>query len=634
MYSVQIFLENMEKPLLRTMHAKAYGQQGLLNNSRILSDTVSFFADVKRFAAFFEKLEPWQKTILALIYGSGPRGLELSELRLAVPAEKRDALEPFTLASAKDLYLWRAKTERGTFVYRGFLDFAGCVPLCPGKTGKVADIRYTGYMGMLDWHVCEVLASVKLGKLRMNGTGNLHRRSLQVCEETLTFSKAVSPEAAHDEIVLILQFLSGKRWIYQENSLLHVAPVAFDFLKRSGFRLRNEILVWWLAERFHGDTEHFKLFLRALDGGMSAASAERLFWPFDPSCCLPGADAVSVVWSSLARPLRELWMLGFVDFAVDKEQRIVSIAASDWSREWISSEMSPVPGSQISTLPNFEMIVSVSSAPRVLFMAACLASVQNDEPFLRFILKRETYMEGLMSGFAENEAKSFAEWIAAPENVSLALAEWNASHFGASFRTVRLLKISNDEVRKNLEKFPQFVEMTEEVIPGYGFVIKTEFEKKIRELLHHYGLEPAEDSVEAAPEAIRGADWNKEFWLPWPAEAQPDYGFKAEVDEAKLGLAMGATKYGGEYRKLDTFDMFKVLRYAHSTGTPLGARIRNSDDKNSLVHEIHFVIRALHLSKNPFYAEVALQPGNTPSDVPLESISEIRLLYGNTSASK
>ncbi len=629
MFSLQTFLDGMSKPLLRDMHAKAFGQKGLLNNSLILSETASFFLSRQRFMDFVQSLEPWKKDCFLMIYQSGSRGLDINEIRLIVSNDYRGILETFLLDAAKNLYLWRSKNERGCFIYQGFQEFIDCVLECDENIPAAPHLRYVSNHVMLDWHICEMLSFAQLGKLRMNGTGNFHRRSLQIAEEAITYSRPVSSEAPHDEVVLILQFLSEKRWLVQQNSVLQASPLGISFLKRSGFRLHHEFLHWWIGERFHGDMEHFKYLLTSTKTPQDIVPIARLFWTLDPSCRIPERDH-PLQWTALAKPLRELWLMGFIDFAMDRNM-IVGVKMSDWAHQWISSQMEPLQGAQISTLPNFEMIISVESAPRVLFMAACLSAVQNDEPYLRFIIKRDVYLEGLKSGFEESEVADFSNWVSAPPNVSGAMVEWATCYFGAKFRTVRLLKIENKEIQYALFKFPQFMEMVEESIPGYGFVIKHEHEDRIREILKHYGLEPALEVSADSVAALRNTDWNKEFWLPWPVAGEPDYTFKPELDNNLISQAMGATKYSGDFQKLETYDLFKVLRYARSTGTSLGARIRNPEEKTSRLEEIQFTVQTLHLSKNPFRAEVMVQPQQNIVDLPLTHIEEIRVLHDHFS---
>lgn len=626
MLAVKDFLDNMAKPQLKELHAKAFGSRGLLNNAKILSETLEFFTDSARFEKFYASLEPWKRLCLFLIYHSEIRGLEINELRLAAPANKRDEVEPFLLESAKELYIWRSKTEKGSYVYLGFDDFLKNVLLLTEE--RVADekMRFFSYEDMLVWHLCLVLSFVRLGKMKMNGTGNLHRRSIQFCEEAFRYSKTLSAEVTREEITLLMEFLSANNWIEQRGMDLVVTDAALDFLKHNGFRLKNEILEWWITRRFHGSDSFFKHVLFSIRRNVSAMHAERILWTLDPTFRLPASD--DIFWSALPKPLAELWLLGILEFSV-QSGKIVAVRLSAWAHEWLSSGATPMLGAQISTLPNFEMVISVKSAPRVLFMSACLADVQNDEPYLRFAISRDTFLNGLKTGFSKDSVESFEGWIGAPANVLESMHEWEACYYDSAFRTVRILKIDRVEIREALEQFAQFMEMVEESIPGYGFIVKPEFEPKIRELIKHYGLEPALPSNVIPAEPFHNTDWNKAFWLRWTPEGEPDSQFRPEIDGTSVSAALETTKYGGDFQKFAMVDLFKVLRYARSTGGSLEAKISRKEIKNvklpKLPDEIRFKVESLHFSKVPFVAKIVLEPSGKALELPLESIAELRM---------
>lgn len=627
MLAVREFLNGLTKPQLKDLHTKAFGAQGLLNNAKILSETSSFFTDVARFESFYASLEPWKRFCIFLIYHSEMRGLEMNELRLAAPADKRDEVEVFLLESAKNLYIWRSRSEKGTYVYFGFEDFLKGILLTPENPAG-EKTRFLSYEDMLVWHLCQMLAFARLGKMKMNGAGNLHRRSLQFCEEAFSFSKQVSPDAIREECTLLLEFLSSHNWIEQRGMDLLVTEKTFEFLKHNGFRLKNEILEWWIQRRFHGQEDFFRHVLFSIKRDASIIKAQRILWTLDPSSRLSLSET-DVFWSSLPKPLAELWLLGMVEFAVSAG-KISAVRLSDWAKTWLSASASPMLGAQISTLPNFEMIISVKSAPRVLFMAACLADVQNDEPYLRFSISRDSFLNGLKTGFSKEITESFEGWINAPENVRDAMSEWSACYYDSEFSSVRLLKINNAESREALANFPEFMQMVYEAIPNYGFIIKPAFESNIRELLKNYGLEPANPVNENPVEPFRNTDWSKEFWLRWTPEGTPDAAFKPETDGSSVSVALGATKYGGDYQKFAMVDLFKMLRYARSTNSFLEAKISSKNtDKNmklpKLPSEIRFKVEELHFSKVPFIAKITVAPEGESLNLPLESISALRI---------
>ena len=123
MFDLKSFFDGMSKPLLRDVHARAYGKKGLLNNALIQSEVLTYFSDRDRVAKLFAHMEPWQKRCLNLVYHSASRGLTYNELRLTVPVAKNKELRTFLLQMCREFLLWRSQAS-GVAVYHGFTDFA------------------------------------------------------------------------------------------------------------------------------------------------------------------------------------------------------------------------------------------------------------------------------------------------------------------------------------------------------------------------------------------------------------------------------------------------------------------------------------------------------------------------------
>ena len=63
------FFDGMSKPMLRDVHAQAFGKKGLLNNALIQSEVLSFYSSNERLQSIRQKLEPWQRHCLEREYG-------------------------------------------------------------------------------------------------------------------------------------------------------------------------------------------------------------------------------------------------------------------------------------------------------------------------------------------------------------------------------------------------------------------------------------------------------------------------------------------------------------------------------------------------------------------------------------
>lgn len=619
------YFDGMSKSLLRDVHAKAYGKKGLLNNALIQSEVMSFFSDKNRAVEKFAAMEPWQRRVLNLIYHSVSRGLTYNELRLTVHVSKEKELRKFLLAMCRDFLIWRSNST-GAAVYQGFSDFSRCFEIKADEPAGL-DRNLVDYGNLLNWHICMVLSLAKKGELRVNTNGTLHRRSFQICTSAFTAASKISEKAAGNELSLIFNFLTQNDWLEQENSLLYPSEKATEFLKTSGFRLRQYVLSWWLNVRFRGDAVHCRQLLNELAKGRSVSEAAYLFWVMDPSYRVLESSK-HLAWDFLPRPLRELWLLGLVKFQF-QSGKVSAVVVSGAGKEWMETSVVPQPEGNVSMLPNFDMVVSTDTSPYLLFLVSCLSRVKNDESFLCFNIDKEGYLAGLKSGIYESEMEQFFNWIKPPENVLSTFREWNSSFYGARVSTVRLLKIDDLKILSELARFPHFMECTEEYIPGYGFILNPKLEHKAFEILESFGYCPFVDLSAKVRDRAPTEEWRKDFTIAWPESGKPDYELKDDIDEASIQSALNSTKYGSVYQKLDTFDLVKVLRYAKMAGTFLAAKVKDPAKRAEKEREIVFSVHALHLARAPLNVDIQERGVESMLPLPLSFIQEIKVLQKN-----
>jgi len=617
------YLEAAPKTLLRELHTRFLGKRGLLNNSQILGEVCGHLQDAGRLQKWISELEPWQLRTMRFIYLSGSRGIEAHELIAGLASAHRNSLPGFLLGAAEQMLLWRSKNGT-SFVYHGFSDFSVFFPPDAPALPDSAGLRWYGNSGMLEWHLMLMLALAQLGRLRLNASGDLHRRSSQLCEEAFRYGAQLSPAVPADELLLVMQFALDKEWLCLQDGELRPTRQAMDFLRRSGFRLRSEILQWWITRRFSGDADHLRLLLATCEkGSISARCAGELFWPLDPAS-RPFADETTLGWDSEPRPLRELWLLGLVE-ATTEQGRLSRFKLSAAGNDWMSGQVSLPPGTHHACLPNFEMILSVSNGPLRLFQTACLARVENDEPVLRFTLAREVFLDGLRSNMPQGFDEEFLQWCGAPPSLLETLKEWHSVHSGADIRTLRVLRIKDPAKLAELDGFDRFVELTQERIPGWGFVLKEGHDAQVREILKHFGLEPPPDPSFSESKTLRQAEWTRQFQLPWPAQGETDFDFKPGPNREAMASAMGATKYSTEFQQLDQNKLLQVLRYAHVTETPLEAMVRDPSDRKAQERTLAFTIQRLQVRREPFHLEAQLSPGREVLEIPFLHIQKIRL---------
>lgn len=618
------FFENMDKPILRDIYARTFDNKGLVNNTALLKELPAFYGNPERLPKLYESFEPWQKQVFLQICRSGSRGLRFKELRLVIPVGGVNDLTAFVTDLAKNFVIWRTEGDAENSVYRAFEETFAFAMSQEADFADTQDRHAVSYETLLDFHVCRILAMIKLGELRINNASELHRRSQQICESAFTFSSAVSSKAAVDEAVLILQFLTAQNWIAARDDVLSLSHEVLPFLNKNGFRLHQEMFHWWLGVRFGGMHSHLASLLNCMKKPVSTQAALELFWALDPTVRL-SRNVENYTFEKLPRVLRELWFFGVVDFYMGKNGSILAVGVNELGRNRAEKILGGE-SAEISTLPNFEMIIPANSSPRVLFYAACLAVPQNDETYLRFKFEKDSFIEALHAGFSDSEVKQFYGWIKPPENVASTLEEWAASFFSSSIFDARILKIEDKAVLADLSEFPQFMKFVIEKIPGYGFIINPEFEADVRAMLVHYGLTPAEDANGTDKGIITSGAWTKSFEIAWPKETTPDYLLKKQ-SAASADIANGKKKFGDDFESLDISGLVQELRYAKKTETLFVARIQNPAKKLSKPVERTFKVLGLRIAQIPPQVRVSEYGSDKMEFIELEHIREIKLLH-------
>ena len=120
----------------------------------------------------------------------------------------------------------------------------------------------------------------------------LHRRSYQICTEAFASARRISEKTAENEVSLIFSFLTGNGWLEQEDACLVPTEKALEFIRKNGFRLHQDLVSWWLKERFRGDRSHCVRLLRMLDKPRTALFASSIFWVLDPTFRLQEKDGL------------------------------------------------------------------------------------------------------------------------------------------------------------------------------------------------------------------------------------------------------------------------------------------------------------------------------------------------------
>jgi len=508
--SVQEHLKRASGSFLSCLRSRFTQKSGLVQNSKIHDELSKEILNPERLKNWLGKRAEWEIQALGLIYASGARGLHLLELESNLDVEQK-TLKAFLSEAVSELFIWYAKC-RNSYIYYGFTNFEEIfLNTFIKNESEPESAVWLSNDRKAELHLVLLLSKIQLRKISIKKDLSIDRVSKKHIAQIFS---------SEDEISLLFSFLISEKWISRdsENNIL-LAPPAFDFLQNNGFRLFSELIFWWERERFYGNGNLLRL-LKFFEKPLDAMSAAWLFWPYDTYSRLP-KNKSAIIWDVLPRPLRELWILGILK--MQKKKHIIAFSLSEFGEIIFFAKRPDKNISEpiIACGSNFEWHLSQSNGPFRIFQMSCFAQAKNDEEPLRFALSKESFLNALRSNLPSDYVEDFLSWNKATPNVAAALNDWYRIYSDSSIKTMRILRIKNPEKYAQLAAYKPFLTYVLESIPNWGFIIKSEHEKKIREILQHFSLEPSFDEAEQSTQVVTGIKETENFRPLYPV---PDTG--------------------------------------------------------------------------------------------------------------
>ncbi|MDR2732272.1 MAG: hypothetical protein LBB36_03540 [Fibromonadaceae bacterium] len=515
--TIQEHIKNAPGSYLSRLRTKFTKKSGLVQNSKIQSELCSEISNEERLHKWLSKKNEWEVLALSLIYASQSRGLHFKELERNLEADHK-SLAAFLNEAANEMFIWHAKCQ-GSSVYYGFADFENFIFNSQFKNEETPESHaWVSNEKKADLHLLFMLAKIQLGKISVKKDDTLSHFSKKHIAEIFCNNKTFDNSIIENSIHIQLSFLISEKWISKpaESGHLKLLPAAYEFLRNNGFRLFSELFFWWERERFRNRNDLLKL-LKCFEKPIGVFNASRLFWPHDTRSRLPKSKT-SINWHSLPLPLRELWILGIVKMQM-KKKHILMFSLTEFGESILFAKK---PGENLSepiiaSSSNFEWLLSQSNGAFRVFQMSCFAKAKNEEELLRFALSRESFLDGLHSGLPNDYVKDFMSWNRAVPNVANTLSDWYHIYNDSSIDFLHILRIKNPDKFAELSVYKPFLSCVEEIIPNWGFVIKAENEKKIRDILTHFSLEPSSSvSKQDKEEPLNRLAETENFKLPCP----------------------------------------------------------------------------------------------------------------------
>ncbi|MCL1967519.1 MAG: hypothetical protein FWF67_06520 [Fibromonadales bacterium] len=517
MQSVQEHVKNAPGSYLSRLRTKFTQKNGLVQNSKIQSELCREILDEERLKKWMQKRKEWEALALGLIYVSGSRGLHFKELERTLETDPKN-LVAFLNEAVSEVFLWQAKCQ-GSYIYYGFTDFDDFFLNSLFKDEETLESAvWLSNEKKAELHLLLLLSKIQLGKISIKKDMSISHSAKKYINQIFANSIFFDSSIMEDCIRLQFSFLIYEKWISitAEESELKLLIPAYEFLQDNGFRLFSEFIFWWEKERFRHKNDLLKL-LKFFEKPISVLKAAQLFWPSDTNSRLPKSKAIS--WQYLPLPLRELWIFGILKIQV-KKKHILAFSLSEFGENIFFAKRSKENLSEpiISNSSNFEWLLSHDNGAFRIFQMSCFAEAKNEEDPLRFVLSKESFLEGLRSRLPESFVEDFLSWNRASQNVTVALNEWHHIYSDSSIDSLYVLRIRNPKKFEELSVYKPFLSCVEEIIPNWGFVIYAENEKKIRGMLSHFSLEPHPSSNfnQDDDKILQKLAETENFRLPYP----------------------------------------------------------------------------------------------------------------------
>lgn len=524
------FLTAAPKSYVIKLHRREHPGEGLLPAAKVIQLVQGWALDKGRLERILRDLDDKGRYLLALAYVAGDRGAAETELFTA-----QDGVSPAQAAQIltrleQDLLLYTRESET-TRTYHGFEEMADLVlgallpdllpPAASGaeSAGPGANAAWISYRHFLPAHLGHFLGRVELGAVKITQTGEMHRKDSQELAGRFSFGERLSASVPAEEVQFLLRFAVGRRLVEQEDSVLRLSAEGKALVRGTRAEAEQALREWWIGTRIRGLGPVLKA-MASLAAGRVAPWAN-LLWIHSGNQRKSYLDAKSLItWENLPKALQEAWLLGYVDFGMAKGRIAWVRPGKDLAA--LLSDAPAQPSSRPVGLPNMETLVPLDAPFHWQRRMELVGLRSNDEFMARYRFTKESVIQGLQCGLGMEEFKELLAWLGYEGPAARTLLDWASTYASTLFMDALILKVSDPGRLRELQEIPQFMELVTEPIPGYGFVITRQNKPRVRELLHHFGLVPGEDSrrvPQLEPVVLDGGQWE----LPVPEIGPPSY---------------------------------------------------------------------------------------------------------------
>ncbi len=565
--------------------------KGLVPTSHALELSLKWAMDEIRIKSVLSSLSPPGLRSLTLVYLSGRRGINESEIISSGDKQNREDLLFELSRLLFEQFIYSRNGEQKS--YHGFLEYTSILlepclfqQLQSRGSAQASDTDvYIGYQFYLASHLSLIVSQAALAMLKLTQTGEMHRKSFSTITEKFQFIRNLSDSAAEHELWFLLNFCADKKILLREENLYQPGSLTSRYLQGSAATFSNELVKWWLDYRWPSDKNTLQILLKSLESPcQSALICDLLWFPEGPRHRAFEKASSGVTWDSLPRLVRELWMLGLIDFQIGKGKIQWIKANSKWTAFLNANELdsSSEPNKALA-LPTLECLVPLECPMEWRYTLDLVAQRENDEMMCKYRFSKDSVVAGLQAGLAMESWNQLNDWLAWDLSARHSLDDWAASYASTVFKDVTLLHVKDQQRRDELFHLPAFMELVEEYIPTYGFVLRHGAKILVKTLLQGFGLSPAESrSYKPQLEPIKlnpdKANWDFEGL----SEGELEY-YEKELPPSPRPKNVNQGKYGGEKKDLSPGEKRQIIEYAMMSEKKIEITFLEGDKKAYLI---------------------------------------------------
>jgi hypothetical protein len=592
------FLEKAPRKIISRLYRNRNPGTGLVRGKDAVKTVYQETGKTEKISEVLAKLQQWKKSILAAVYLSENRGLSENEFYHIGGQGNMEEMSRFLHMLENNLLVYFRKSDE--YTVHGFREFIHPVldkTLPPADTESDDPGEWMGCRYFLSSHLMHFLGQVSLEKVKVTQKGEMHRKNRLALKDSFSFGNSLSSALGRGEVEFLFQFLLDEDCLLEHNGCLLLADKGESLARKDTIKVERAVFCWWHDRRMCSAAAALEKLSATYAPGIRIEKLCNLLWfysgpagltlshsPYHPE------SARGLTWEQLPVVIREMWYLGILHLFFQRGKIFSARFDNDYTRQLLSNTHSNSAGScEPISLPNFETLLPPDTPTRQRYLVELLAEKLNDENLTRYRFTKESVIAGLQTGLDYRLLQETVQWLNLDSSSRRILEEWAACYQSSSFLDVLVLKITESRRLHELKTMPQFLELTREIIPGFGFIIPRRNKNAVRDFLHQFDLFPGDKDASR----IHALPFVPEKEHMRDISSRLEYGPVQYLTNGASSMVTSHTNLKGRYasapKNPSLLEKSKIVEYAVLTEKKVELSFVEKDRRRILIRPLHII---------------------------------------------